>query len=195
MFFSVAPSSSDGTVTSFVDRESDIYRGASCTETAMRIAVTTALASAVLFVAIDPTLGADLNANKQLIRDYIENVINKHQPDAAESYFAADYTEYNPRLPPGLAGKKKFIAALAAGFSDYHGEIQQILAAGDEVVTRTRWTGTQDGPYLGHAATGNKLDFTTADFYRIEKGRVVEHWDVVDTLARVVALGLVQPPK
>ena len=52
----------------------------------MRIALTTALASAVvLLVAIDPTFGADLNANKQLIRDYIENVMNKHQPDAAEN--------------------------------------------------------------------------------------------------------------
>jgi predicted SnoaL-like aldol condensation-catalyzing enzyme len=195
MSFSVASSSSDATVSSFVDCESDIYRGASDTETAMHIALTTALAGAVLLVAIDPTFGADLNANKQLIRDYIENVINKHRPDAADNYFAADYTEHNPRLPPGLAGKKKFIASLAAGFSDYHGEIQQILGEGDEVVTRTRWTGTQDGPDLGRAATGNKLDFTTADFYRIEKGRVVEHWDVVDTLARAVALGLVQPPK
>lgn len=195
MSFSVARSSSDGTVTSFVEYESDIYRGASNTETAMRIVLTTALASAVLLVAIDPTFGADLNANKQLIRDYIENVMNKHQPDAAENYFAVDYIEHNPRLPPGLAGKKKFIASLAAGFSDYHGDIQQILAEGDEVVTRTRWTGTQDGPYLGHTATGNKLDFTTSDFYRIEKGKVVEHWDVVDTLARAVALGLVQPPK
>jgi hypothetical protein len=28
-----------------------------------------------------------------------------------------------------------------------------------------------------------------------ENGRIVEHWDVVDTLARAVALGLVAPPK
>jgi|SRR5579863_7061518 len=159
------------------------------------IIVAVGIAGVLLFKAVTPAAASDLNANKQLVRDYIENVMNKHQADAAGNYFADDYVEHNPRLPPGLAGKKKFIASLAAGFSDYHGEIQQIVAEGDEVVTRTRWTGTQDGPYLGHAATGNKLDFTTSDFYRIEKGKVVEHWDVVDTLARAVALGLVQPPK
>ena len=161
----------------------------------MRIVLAVSVAGLLLLNSIASAAADDLDANKRLIRDYIENVMNKHQPDAAGNYFAVDYVEHNPRLPPGLAGKKQFVAALTAGFSDYHGEIQQILAEGDEVVTRTRWTGTQDGPYLGHAATGNKLDFTTSDFYRIEKGKVVEHWDVVDTLARAVALGLVQPPK
>jgi predicted SnoaL-like aldol condensation-catalyzing enzyme len=39
------------------------------------------------------------------------------------------------------------------------------------------------------------MAFTTADFFRIENGRIVEHWDVVDTLARAVGLGLVSPPK
>jgi predicted ester cyclase len=124
-----------------------------------------------------------------------ENAINKRQPDVAGDYFAADYVEHNPRLPRGLAGKKQFIASLIAGFSDYHGEIEQVLAEGDMVVTRTRWTGSQDGTFLGRPATGNKLDFATADFYRIANGRIVEHWDVVDTLARAVALGLVPPPK
>jgi predicted ester cyclase len=63
------------------------------------------------------------------------------------------------------------------------------------VVSRVQWTGTQDGPYQGRPATGNKLVFSTADFFRIENGKIAEHWDVVDTLARAVGLGLVLPPK
>jgi predicted ester cyclase len=161
----------------------------------MRIALPAALAGVVLLAAIGPGLAADPDANKRLVRDYIENAINKRRPDVAGDYFAADYVEHNPRLPRGLAGKKQFIASLIAGFSDYHGEIEQVLAEGDMVVTRTRWTGSQDGTFLGRPATGNKLDFATADFYRIANGRIVEHWDVVDTLARAVALGLVPPPK
>lgn len=161
----------------------------------MRIARPALLAGVVLLAAISRAAAADDAANKQLVRDYIENAINKHRPEIVGDYFAADYIEHNPRLPVGLAGKKQFIASLDAGFSDYHGEIEQILAEGDRVVTRTRWTGTQDGPFLGRPASGNKVDFATADFYRIENGRIVEHWDVVDTLARAVALGLVPPPK
>jgi steroid delta-isomerase-like uncharacterized protein len=149
----------------------------------------------LIILAPFPTGAADYDANKRLIRDYIETVINRRHPDAAVNYFAADYTEHNPRLPPGLDGKKRFIASVITGFSDYHGDIQEVIADGDKIVTRTRWTGTQDGPFLGRPATGKKLDFTTADFYRIENGKIVEHWDVVDTLARAVGLGLVRPPK
>jgi predicted ester cyclase len=61
-------------------------------------------------------------------------------------------------------------------------------------VGRTLWTGTQDGPYLGRAPTGNKLRFSTADFFRVENGKLAEHWDVVDSLARAIALGLVPAP-
>jgi predicted ester cyclase len=161
----------------------------------MRNVLPAALAGMIVLAPLAPTSAADLDANKRLIRDYIETAINKRQPEAVEKYVAGDFVEHNPRLPPGLAGKKQFIASLIAGFSDYHGEVQEMMAEGDKIATRTRWTGTQDGPFAGRPATGNKLDFTTADFFRVENGKVVEHWDVVDTLARAIALGLVPPPK
>jgi len=75
-----------------------------------------------------------------------------------------------------------------AGFSDYHGEIQDIVAEGDKLVARVLWTGTQDGPFLGLSPSGNKLRFSTADFFRIDQGKLAEHWDVVDSLPRAVAL-------
>lgn len=161
----------------------------------MRFVITVGFASLLLFNAVMPAAASDLAANKRLVRDYIDNAINKRQPDAAERYFAVNYVEHNPHLPPGIDGKKKFIAAVLKGFSDYHGDIEGIVAEGDEVVTRTLWTGTQDGPFLGRPATGNKVQFATSDFYRIENGKVVEHWDVVDSLTRAIALGLVPPPK
>jgi steroid delta-isomerase-like uncharacterized protein len=161
----------------------------------MRNVLLATLAGLIILADFTPASAADLDANKRLVRAYIDTAINKRDPDTAVQYLAAEFVEHNPRLPPGAAGKKQFIASLLAGFSDYHGEIQQMVAEDDMVVTRTRWTGTQDGPFAGRPATGNKLDFTTADFYRIENGKLIEHWDVVDTLARAVGLGLVQPPK
>jgi predicted SnoaL-like aldol condensation-catalyzing enzyme len=161
----------------------------------MRILIAAGFAGLLLVKALTPATAGDLDANKQLVRDYIENAINRRQPESAERYFAANYIEHNPHLPAGIAGKKRFIAAVLKGFSDYHGEIKDIVAEGDEVVTRTLWTGTQDGPFLGRPATGNKVQFATSDFYRIDNGKIVEHWDVVDSLTRAIALGLVSPPK
>jgi len=150
------------------------------------------LALSILAAACVPASAADLEANKQLYRDFLENVINKRQPAAADRYVAEGLVEHNPNLR--AAGRKQFLANVLAGFSDYHGEIQEILAAGDKVVVRTLWTGTQDGPFLGRPASGAKVRFTTADFFRIENGKLVEHWDVVDSLPRAVQLGLVPSP-
>ena len=142
-----------------------------------------------------PASAADLEANKLLVRGYIEEVFNKHQPEASDRFVAKDFIEHNPRLPhEGLAGTKKFLNIVFAAFSDYHAEIQQLVAEGDWVVSRAQFTGTNDGPYDGRPATGNKLVFSTSDFFRIENGKIAERWDVVETLARAVALGLVTPP-
>src|SRR5215472_15071126 len=139
---------------------------------------------------------ADLEANKLLVCGYYEEVYNKHQLEASDRFVAKDFIEHNPRLPhEGLAGTKKFLNIVLAAFSDYHAEIQQLVAEGDWVVSRIQFTGTNDGPYDGRPATGNKLVFSTGDFYRIENGKIAERWDVVETLARAVALGLVPAPK
>jgi steroid delta-isomerase-like uncharacterized protein len=153
-----------------------------------------AIAALTVLVTLAPASAADLEANKQLYRSFIEDMWNKRNPGAVDRYLAPDFIEHNQNLPPGLAGRKQFAASVQAGFSDYHGEIQDIIAEGDMVVARVLWTGTQDGAYLGRPATGNKLRFSTADFFRIENGKLAEHWDVVDSLPRAVALGLVPAP-
>ncbi len=153
------------------------------------------IAACVWIATAAPASAGDVETNKQLYRSYIEEMWNKHDPAAAGRYLAPNFIEHNPRVPSGLAGRKQFVASVLAAFSDYHGEIQEIVAEGNMLVARVRWIGTQDGPYLGRAPTGNKLAFSTADFFRIENGKFVEHWDVVDTLARATALGLVPAPK
>jgi predicted ester cyclase len=136
----------------------------------------------------------DLEANKSVIRSYFEEAVNKHQPSAADRFVAPGFIEHNPRLPQGLDGRKRQLTKVFAAFSDYHGEIQNMVAEGDMVVIRVRWTGTNDGPLNDRPPTGNKLVFSTSDFYRIENGKIAERWDVVETLAYAVALGLVPAP-
>jgi predicted SnoaL-like aldol condensation-catalyzing enzyme len=107
-----------------------------------------------------PGSAADLEANKLLIRSYLEEVFNKHQPAASNRFVATDFIEHNPRLPhDGLAGITQFVTKVLAAFSDYHGEIENIVAEGDEVVTRIQWTGTNDGPYEGRPATATSSSF------------------------------------
>lgn len=138
------------------------------------------IAALAYLVTLTPALPAEPAANEQLYRSFMENVWNKHDPAAVDRYLAPNFIEHNANLPPGREGREQFIASLLAGFSDYHGEVQEVVAEGDKVVARVLWTGTQDGPFLGRPAT--------------EGGKFAEHWDVVDSLTRAIALGLVPPP-
>jgi predicted SnoaL-like aldol condensation-catalyzing enzyme len=164
-------------------------------EIIMRLPLLAALAAVAVLATVPAARAADVEANKKLVRTVIEEVFNKRQPAEMDRFLVADFVEHNPNLPQGLEGRKKFVSAVLAGFSDYRGEIVEILAEGDKVVVRIQWSGTQDGPFLGLPPSGNKVRFATADFFRIANGKLVEHWDVVDSLPRAVALGLVPPPK
>jgi predicted SnoaL-like aldol condensation-catalyzing enzyme len=153
------------------------------------------LAGCVVAAALSPACAADVEANKELYRHYIEDLWNKKDPAAPDRYLAPDYVEHNTNLPPGLDGRKRFVATVLTAFPDYHAEILEVVAEGDRVVARVQFTGTNDGPCEGRPPTHNNLSFFTADFFRIAGGKIAEHWDVVNVLPRMIALGQIQPPE
>jgi predicted SnoaL-like aldol condensation-catalyzing enzyme len=100
--------------------------------------------------------------------------------------------QYEPAARPRWA--QRFVAIVLKAFPDYHAEVLEVVAECDRVVARVQFTGTNDGPYDGRPPTHNKLSFSTADFFRIANGKIAEHWDVVNVLPRMIALGQIQPP-
>ena len=119
------------------------------TETSMRVLVIAVLACLTTRAS---ATAADLEANKLLIRSYIEEMWNKHQPSAADRLVATDFIEHNPRLPQGLAGTKQFVTKVLAAFSNYHGELQDLVAEGDKVAAP--WSGP--APTTAHTKVGRQ---------------------------------------
>ena len=50
------------------------------------------------------------------------------------------------------------------------------------VLVFLNWTGTQKGEFQGMPPTNKPVNMRSADFYRIQNGLIVGHWDVVDSL-------------
>ena len=108
------------------------------------------------------------SANRVLISDfarifYVERDVRR----AFESYVSADkYTQHNPSLPNG---REAAIVALEPKFGNPNArfEIKRILVDGDLAVVHVR----------AFPSGGNEA--AVADFYRIEAGKIVEHWDVL----------------
>ena len=71
------------------------------------------------------------------------------------------------------------------------------MAEGDQVFVRMRVTGTNTGgaAFLGQPeANDAKIDFEMWGLYRLEDGRVAEHWGLNDGLRAMMQVGSLTPP-
>lgn len=132
---------------------------------------------------------ADVQANKALVREVFEQVFSRRDAALAAKYYAVDYIQHNPRVPPGLAGIQTFLGYLFDAFAELHAELVLMLAEDDRVMTLVEWRGTHTGAFAGVAATGREIRFRSAEVFRIENGMLVEHWDAVDNTEAMLAIG------
>jgi predicted SnoaL-like aldol condensation-catalyzing enzyme len=106
-----------------------------------------------------------LEKNKQLVRNFIEDVLSRHDIAAANKYFGQD--------PLGIEAFKEARRTFFEQFPDSHTTIDHIVAEGDRVFVMLTTTAT-------NKQTGKRITIKSADLYRIENGTIAEHWDVVD---------------
>lgn len=129
--------------------------------------------------------------NKALFVEVMEEVFNKHNLELADRYYLEDYKQHNPNVPTGRAGFKAFFSGFMAAFPDLHATVEQVVAEGDLVSAIIRWTGTHTGNFQGLSPTGRPIEFKTADIFRVEGGKIAEHWDVVSNTEMLATLGLI----
>ncbi len=67
----------------------------------------------------------------------------------------------------------------------------ELLADGDKVVTYKTFHGTHEGEMMGIPGTGNQFAVDVMDIVRYRDGRVVEHWNVVDQIPLLRAIGVI----
>jgi predicted ester cyclase len=86
-----------------------------------------------------------------------------------------------PWVGPGRDGLKDLVANLTSGFSEYHYDIEDVIAEGDKVVVRLSESGAHTGDLFGMPPTGNRFELTAIHILRIDNGKIVEHWREQDT--------------
>ena len=119
---------------------------------------------------------AQMEANKRNVVEFYEQAINKKDFEAASKYLGSRYTQHNPVAPDGPEGLKGFIGFLKSKFPQSHSEIKRVFADGDYVILHVhavREPGTR-----GRAIV---------DIFKLENGKVVEHWDVAQDVPEKAA--------
>lgn len=136
-------------------------------------------------------------SNANIVRCFVEDVINKGDMDAAAKYVWEDVVEQVP-LPgqgPGLDGLKDILRSMRAGFPDLDFSIKEQIAEGDKVASRFEWTGTHQGAFLGVPATGKSVRVWGVVIDQLQEGRIKETRIIMDTLGLMMQLGAIPPPK
>jgi steroid delta-isomerase-like uncharacterized protein len=131
-----------------------------------------------------------------VVRQFIEDVINRGEIDAVQQFFWEDMVEQVP-FPgqgPGIEGLKGVLRGLKAAFPDMHWTIEEQIAEGDKVLTRFEWTGTHGGPFLGVAATHRPVKVWGMVLDRFEGEKIKATRIIMDTLGLMVQLGVIPGP-
>jgi steroid delta-isomerase-like uncharacterized protein len=133
--------------------------------------------------------------NKTIIRQFIDETLNKGDIEAAEKFVAKDVIEQVP-FPgqgPGIEGLKDVLAGMRAAFPDMHWTVQEQIAEGDKVVSRFEWTGTHRGPFLGVEPTGRPVQVWGIVIDRLQDGKIKNTCILMDALGLMAQLGVFPP--
>lgn len=130
--------------------------------------------------------------NKALMRRDVEAVFNGGDLDLIDEYVADDYVGHTsaPEDTHGPEGVREYVRMVRSAFPDLEVIIEDLIAEGDLVCRRTRFTGTHQGEFMGIEPTGNAVDVAGAVIYRIRDGQVVESWGLNDMMGLMEQLGV-----
>ena len=123
-----------------------------------------------------PTKPIDLDkteANKALVNDFISTILMKGEMDKIGNYIDADdsaYIQHNPAIADGLSGLGKALEGMAKqGISMVYTTTHKVLGEGNFVLA------ISEGTFADKATS-------FYDLFRVENGKIVEHWDVMETI-------------
>jgi steroid delta-isomerase-like uncharacterized protein len=126
-----------------------------------------------------------LEANKQLVLRFYDELWNRGNLDAADELVGADYVRDDLRrgdAPPGPAGQKAVAQQFRAAFPDTRLEVEALVAEGDLVVARWTISGTHSGVWGSVSPTGRSVRFAGVNFFRLANRKIAEIWNVRDDL-------------
>jgi predicted SnoaL-like aldol condensation-catalyzing enzyme len=117
-------------------------------------------------------------ANKRVVLDLYDKALNQHDFEAASKHLGPYYKQHNPMAEDGAEGLKKFIEWRRQKFPKARSEIKRAFADGDYVVL-----------HVHSVREPGERGVAIVDIFRLENGKVVEHWDVIQPIPEKAANG------
>ena len=137
------------------------------------VAFTVAMAA---FVSEGRAADALGEANKKIVLAFYDAALVKKDADVAVSYLGARYVQHNPMAPDGPEGLRGLIKFLKERYPARTSDIKRVMADGDLVILHVHAKANPED-------RGNAI----VDIFRLENGKIVEHWDVIQAVPEKAA--------
>ena len=136
------------------------------------------IATTLLLAASTSSFAADAlgEANKKIVLEFYTAGLQKLDVEAAVKLLGPKYIQHNPTAPDGVEGFRGFIKFLKEKFPNRSSEIKRVIAEGDLVVLHVH---SKPSPEDRGSAI--------IDIFRVENGKIVEHWDVIQPIPEKAA--------
>ena len=105
--------------------------------------------------------------NKQIVTTAYQRIFGELDTTAVDEFMSKNFLQHNPTIADGQDGVKALVKMLASqGVPKQKIEFKHIIAEGDIVILHSRY-----------GMAGKEWRFI--DIYRIENGKIAEHWDAM----------------
>ncbi|HFL2715793.1 TPA: ester cyclase [Legionella pneumophila] len=111
------------------------------------------------------------NSNQQTVVEFYELAINQKDFEKASQFLGPYYKQHNPTARDGIEGLRQFILYLQNNYPNAHSEIKKVFSDGDYVML-----------HIHSIRTPGTRGRAIFDLFRLENGKIVEHWDVIQEI-------------
>jgi len=125
------------------------------------------------------------------VRRFVDEVWNGRNYEAAADLYSEEYS--NP-FGVGPSARTEPIRRYREAFPDLHLDVEDLTVAGDTVVLRVTFRGTDTGGYVGRAPTGRAVEEWAVTIMHFEGDKVVSEWIGADKLGLFIQLGVLDDP-
>ncbi|WP_375483946.1 ester cyclase [uncultured Jatrophihabitans sp.] len=118
--------------------------------------------------------------------------VNTGNLNAFDDLVATDCVDHDP-APGQVAGPdgyKALFTEMRTAFPDLHVEVETLVADDEQVAFAYTLTGTHQGPFQGHDATGKSIEVRGMQISTFADGKMTERWGSSDELGIMTQLGL-----
>lgn len=114
-----------------------------------------------------PTEATDLElteANRELVKAFVQKVLVEGK-EKLEDYLDSNLIQHNPDMVDGIAGLQEYLQRVPTRYEKIH----RVLAEGNFVLVASE----------GYR---NEVHSALFDLYRVDNGKLVEHWDTLEAV-------------